>query len=367
MPPFPGFSVPRQNWFKMPSDWTNLTAHMSSLAELKVVEYVLKHTWGYREYGLHKLISTDEFMHGRRRKDGSRIDLGTGLSKPSVIAGIKSAVADGFLEELVDDRDRGRVKKYYALHMIDGYDFDVDYAVVLGDDGGDDDGDDFDDDGDNGDAGIRDGIRDDDGGVRRWVGAARGFARGDSRAGSPGAAPARESPRGGGGRSAPRGQTPGSARAAQTAGTAVPAPAARGVKDPTPDVKNLYPPVKNFDIDVKMLDINCQNYSNNNRPSLPATVAATTAMLLLLLPTSKHAGSPRAWRSGWRALTRAPTSRRRRPISRFCWMRGPTRSRSRRRGSAKPSRTILRPQTALIGPRGQISTPHPKTCEFGPI
>jgi hypothetical protein len=116
--PFEGFDVPRQNWFKMPNSWTDITAGISTLAELKVIEYVLKHTWGYQEYGLKKLITTDEFMNGRRRKDGTRIDKGTGLSKPSVVSGLKSAVKHGFLEEEVDATDKARVKKYYSLKML---------------------------------------------------------------------------------------------------------------------------------------------------------------------------------------------------------------------------------------------------------
>jgi hypothetical protein len=117
---FPGFDIPRQNWFKMPNNWTDITAAIGSIAELKVVEYVLKHTWGYQEYGVRKRITNDEFMHGRRRKDGTRIDKGTGLSKPSVIAGLKAAVEKGLLIEEVDDSDKARVKKYYCLRMVPG-------------------------------------------------------------------------------------------------------------------------------------------------------------------------------------------------------------------------------------------------------
>lgn len=116
---FSGFDVPTQNWYKMPMAWTDITADIKSLAELKIVEYVLKNSWGYREYGKHKRITLDEFMHGRKRKDGSRLDRGTGLSKPSVVDGIKRAVEDGFLIVEVDDRDRGRVKKFYALKMAE--------------------------------------------------------------------------------------------------------------------------------------------------------------------------------------------------------------------------------------------------------
>ena len=114
---FPGFDLPQQNWFKMPNMWTDITADISSIAELKVVEYVLKHTWGYQEYGVKKRITIDEFRYGRKRQGGERLDRGTGLSKQSVITGIRAAIKQGLLEEEVDDRDRARVKKYYFLRM----------------------------------------------------------------------------------------------------------------------------------------------------------------------------------------------------------------------------------------------------------
>lgn len=114
---FDGFEIPEQNWFKLPNRWTDITCEMSSLAELKVVEYVLRHTWGFQEYGAAKRISINEFMHGRRRSDGSRIDCGTGLSKQSVIDGLKKAVEHGYLIEVVDHSDKGRIKKSYSLRM----------------------------------------------------------------------------------------------------------------------------------------------------------------------------------------------------------------------------------------------------------
>ena len=116
---FAGFVVPTQNWFRLPNEWTDITSRMKSLAELKVVEYVLRHTWGYQEYGEAKRISTNEFMHGRRRQDGSRLDHGTGLSKPSVIDGLRLAVKDGYLLEERDERDKGRIQKQYQLRMKD--------------------------------------------------------------------------------------------------------------------------------------------------------------------------------------------------------------------------------------------------------
>lgn len=114
---FSGFEVPEQNWFKMPNTWTDVTHDIKSLAELKCVEYVLRHTWGYSEYGTAKRISNDEFMYGRRRRDGSRMDRGTGLTKRSVIDGLRNAVTHGYLLEDRDDTDKGRAQKFYRLRL----------------------------------------------------------------------------------------------------------------------------------------------------------------------------------------------------------------------------------------------------------
>jgi len=114
---FQGFAVPTSNFFRLPNNWTDITATITSLAELKVVEYVARHTWGWQEYGIKKRLCIDEFMYGRKHTDGTRMDKGTGLSKQSVIDGIKRAVADGYLEEEIDRHDRGRVHKYYMLKM----------------------------------------------------------------------------------------------------------------------------------------------------------------------------------------------------------------------------------------------------------
>src|SRR5438132_11375137 len=103
---FEGFSKPEANFFRLPNEWTDITAKVTSLAEMKLVEYVLKHTWGYSEFDMVKKITTDEFMHGRKKKSGERIDIGTGLSKPSIIAGLKNAVAHGLLEEETEHADK---------------------------------------------------------------------------------------------------------------------------------------------------------------------------------------------------------------------------------------------------------------------
>jgi hypothetical protein len=114
---FDGFVPPTKNYFPMPNNWPDISAGITNLAELKVVEYVLRHTWGYHEYGICKTISVDEFMHGRRRQDGSRMDKGTGLSEQGVRNGLHKAIKEGYLISEVDASDAGRIKKSYALRM----------------------------------------------------------------------------------------------------------------------------------------------------------------------------------------------------------------------------------------------------------
>lgn len=114
---FGGFDTPSSNYFKLPKEWTDLTSAINTVAEIKVVEYVLKHTWGFQEFGLAKRISINEFMSGRKTRGGERMDKGTGLSKPAVIDGLQKAVAHGLLIEEIDDTDKARVRKSYALKM----------------------------------------------------------------------------------------------------------------------------------------------------------------------------------------------------------------------------------------------------------
>lgn len=116
---FEGFVRPVSNYFRMPNNWTDITAKIKSLAELKVIEYVLRHTWGFQEFdGELKKITIDEFMHGRKRKgEKKRLDKGTGLSNRSVIDGLRHAVEHGYLICEVDDSDKARTEKSYALNM----------------------------------------------------------------------------------------------------------------------------------------------------------------------------------------------------------------------------------------------------------
>lgn len=116
---FPGFVPPVDDYFRMPNIWIDITAEIESLAELKVVQYILRHTWGYHDYEGFRRITLDEFMFGRKRRDGTRIDKGTGLSDRGVKNGIALALKDGYIVCEIDDHDKARIKKYYRLKVFD--------------------------------------------------------------------------------------------------------------------------------------------------------------------------------------------------------------------------------------------------------
>ncbi len=115
MKKFKGFSDPKENWSKLPHEFIEALPTINSMSELKCILYILRHTWGYHDE--RKRITTDEFMDGRKRKDGTRIDSGTGLSKKSVILGLQRAEKHGFIEVDLDKRDMARMKKSYKLRM----------------------------------------------------------------------------------------------------------------------------------------------------------------------------------------------------------------------------------------------------------
>ena len=115
MAKFNGFSGPKENWSKLPNELIDALPIIETMSELKCILYILRHTWGFHDE--RKKITTDEFMNGRKRKDRTRLDNGTGLSKNSVISGLRSAEEHGFIEVDKDERDLARNKKTYTLKM----------------------------------------------------------------------------------------------------------------------------------------------------------------------------------------------------------------------------------------------------------
>lgn len=118
VPIFEGFVEPQQNWSKLPHQLIGALPHFGTKAEIVVVLYILRHTWGFHDDG--KKITLDEFENGRwmKNKDTGeyeRMDSGVGMTRPSIVKGLKDATKHGFIEVDVDTSDKGRVKKFYSL------------------------------------------------------------------------------------------------------------------------------------------------------------------------------------------------------------------------------------------------------------
>jgi hypothetical protein len=122
---FPGFpTINDQDGFTQISNhWFDILQQIDNLAELKVVFYVMRHTWGYQDKDgkrdEFKKITTDEFVNGRQRSDETRIDSGTNLGLTATKDGIKKATQHQYLICDVNDNDRARIKKYYGLKMLE--------------------------------------------------------------------------------------------------------------------------------------------------------------------------------------------------------------------------------------------------------
>lgn len=113
---FKGFPKPEQNWSKLPNELIHVLSEISG-SQLKVILYILRHTWGYQEFDIVKHITLDEFQRGRMRMDGTRLDGGTGLSINTIKRALRESILQGFIDVEVDMRDRARMKKRYKLVM----------------------------------------------------------------------------------------------------------------------------------------------------------------------------------------------------------------------------------------------------------
>jgi len=114
---FSGFDPPDENWSKLPNELIEAFPLIETESELKIILYVLRHTWGFQEFDQLKRITLDEFRNGRKKRDGTRFDSGTGLSKNAIKDGIRRAIEHGFLIQEPDGRDAARSSHTYQLRV----------------------------------------------------------------------------------------------------------------------------------------------------------------------------------------------------------------------------------------------------------
>lgn len=101
---FPGFYRPRSNFYRLPNNWFALWAAARAargggriLALLKVVEYVIRWSWGHLNFDRPVRLSWHHFQYGLLIGK-VRQDRGTGLSSRILGEALDAAVESGFLE-----------------------------------------------------------------------------------------------------------------------------------------------------------------------------------------------------------------------------------------------------------------------------
>lgn len=128
---FDGFARPASSYYRLPNSWFDHWADARKevatgdrpariIAPLKVMEYVIKYTWGFSNFDKPIRLSHSDLREGRRGKRGQRLDAGTGLASEATLQrGIKMAVAIGMLEQHEDSSDVARQKRFYLPRLRD--------------------------------------------------------------------------------------------------------------------------------------------------------------------------------------------------------------------------------------------------------
>lgn len=113
MSKFPGFPPePRTNFWPYPrvmNGWW----HVLSGSEQKVLDYLLRRTWGWDK--MEDFISYSQFLKGIRKKTGEWLDKGCGIKSSKTLAkALKGLVSKGFVEVV---KFTGR-PNFYRLKLV---------------------------------------------------------------------------------------------------------------------------------------------------------------------------------------------------------------------------------------------------------
>jgi len=93
-PRFRGFRSP--NYTQVPDELFDELLSVLSGAELKVLLYIIRRTFGFKRDA--DAISLSQMMHGITTREGDRLDRGVGLSKPTLLQALRSLEANDIIE-----------------------------------------------------------------------------------------------------------------------------------------------------------------------------------------------------------------------------------------------------------------------------
>lgn len=116
-PTFPGFATP--HYTMVPDEVFDILLPRLSKAELKVLLYIIRRTFGFNQDS--DAISVTQISEGIVRRDGTRLDHGTGLSRSSVHLATRELVTLGVLNvKQVRDEAGDFDANIYSLRFCDG-------------------------------------------------------------------------------------------------------------------------------------------------------------------------------------------------------------------------------------------------------
>jgi len=114
---FQGFSNPTTT--PVPDDVFDSLMYFLTDPELRVLLYIIRRTYGFKKSSDN--ISLKQLVEGIKKKDGSVLDLGTGISKPTVTKAVKGLVEKGvIIAERNRSKERGDEPTTYKLRFKEG-------------------------------------------------------------------------------------------------------------------------------------------------------------------------------------------------------------------------------------------------------
>ena len=116
---FQGFLELKENYFRFPNEWFDFWIFVRAqvgprfVVLLKMMEYVLLHTWGMSKFEGKVRLSANEIHSGRRKNKKERWDSGVGISENAVRKAGDVLVKLGVLTVNKDTKDKARQMRTY--------------------------------------------------------------------------------------------------------------------------------------------------------------------------------------------------------------------------------------------------------------
>lgn len=113
-----GMPYPSNDYYMLPKQWTDTCCHIKSPVVIRLIEYLMMHTWRHA-HPLGLWLTAKEIMHGRRNlKTGVRYDHGISCADSSGYAAINEAIQLGLLI-WTDRNPDGSDTRLYCLAQSD--------------------------------------------------------------------------------------------------------------------------------------------------------------------------------------------------------------------------------------------------------